>query len=112
MESVRNIVREAVQDVTFRQRDRDGEVLFNEFADSSINFSVLIWLERSDQLSYRKALSEAMIAIKRALDRAKLTIPFPIRRLDFGADVVGGVRVDATQHSPGAAPAREAPAPS
>jgi small conductance mechanosensitive channel len=66
------------------------------------------WPERSDQLSYLRALSEAMIAIK----RAKLTIPFPIRTLDFGADVVGGVRVDATQLSPAAAPAREAPAPS
>lgn len=31
-----------------------------------------------------------MVAIKRALDQHRLTIPFPIRTLDFGADAVGG----------------------
>jgi small conductance mechanosensitive channel len=56
---------------------------------------VLVWLDRSDQMTLRKARSELMIAIKRAFDREKLTIPFPIRTLDFGAGVVGGVRLDA-----------------
>ena len=35
-----------------------------------------------------------MIMIKAALDREGLTIPFPIRTLDFGADAVGGKRLD------------------
>jgi small conductance mechanosensitive channel len=36
-----------------------------------------------------------MIAIKRAFDENGITIPFPIRTLDFGAGVVGGERLDA-----------------
>lgn len=41
-------------------------------------------------MTYVTARSEALIAIKTALDEAGLTIPFPIRTLDFGAHVVGG----------------------
>ena len=37
-----------------------------------------------------------MIAIKAALDAAQFTIPFPIRTLDFGADVVGGQGLERT----------------
>jgi small conductance mechanosensitive channel len=94
MSTVRGVVASAVADVPFRDRARDVEVLFDEFADSSINFSVLIWLQQSDELSYRRARSEALIAIKSALDRERLTIPFPIRTLDFGADAIGGKRLD------------------
>jgi small conductance mechanosensitive channel len=95
MEVVRRVTREAALATPCRCVDRDVEVLFEEFGDSSINFSVLVWLDRSDQMTLRKARSELMIAIKRAFDREKLTIPFPIRTLDFGAGVVGGVRLDA-----------------
>ena len=94
MAQVQRVVKAAVADVAFRDREREVEVLFEGFGDSSIDFSVLIWLDRSDQLSYRRARSEALIAIKRALDAEKLTIPFPIRTLDFGADAVGGTRLD------------------
>jgi small conductance mechanosensitive channel len=38
------------------------------------------------------ARSEAIIAIKKAFDAQDITIPFPIRTLDFGE--VGGDRLD------------------
>lgn len=94
MQTVRSVVRRAVSEVPFRQDDREVEVFFKEFGDSSINFTVRIWLNRADEPSYLHAQSEAMIAIKSALDREGLTIPFPIRTLDFGADAVGGERLD------------------
>jgi small conductance mechanosensitive channel len=94
MDEVERVVKRAVEDLPDRDEGREIEVLFEEFGDSSINFSVLIWLSNSDQMSYRKARSAGMKAIKGALDEAGLTIPFPIRTLDFGAKVVGGVRMD------------------
>lgn len=91
MEKVEEVVREAVQDLPGRDTSKDVEVLFEEFGGSSINSSVLVWLESSDQMSYRKARSAGLKAIKKAIDDAGLNIPFPIRTLDFGADPVGGV---------------------
>lgn len=90
MRSVRETVLKAVKDVPHRASDREPELFFEAFGDSSINFTVRVWLSKSDQLSFLEARSEAMIAIKEALDQAGMTIPFPIRTLDFGADVVGG----------------------
>lgn len=96
MKRVRQVVLEAVRDVPERDVAREPELFFESFGDSSINFTVRVWLCRSDELSYFHARSEAMIAIKSALDAAHLTIPFPIRTLDFGADVVGGRPLDKT----------------
>ncbi len=90
MPRVREVVTRAVQEVPHRDRGRDVEVFFEAFGDSSINFTVRIWLDKSDQNTYADARSEAMIAIKAALDQAGLTIPFPIRTLDFGGNLVGG----------------------
>ncbi len=94
MQTVRSTVVGAVQDIPHRDPDREIDLLFSEFGDSSINFTLRIWLNQADEPSYDHARSEAMIAIKRALDSAGLTIPFPIRTLDFGADAVGGKRLD------------------
>jgi small conductance mechanosensitive channel len=95
MEEVRRVVLASLQDVPARDPAEEPELYFEEFADSAITFSVRVWLTRSDEPTYLRARSEAMISIKRALDREKLTIPFPIRTLDFGAGVVGGERLDA-----------------
>lgn len=50
----------------------------DEFADSSINFAAMFW-HPSDMASTWKARSEAAMAVKRGLDRAGITIPFPQR---------------------------------
>ncbi|MFW5685621.1 MAG: mechanosensitive ion channel family protein [Spirochaetota bacterium] len=91
MEGVRAVAREAVRTVPHREPGREAEVFFEEFGSSSINFVVRIWLSKADEGTYLTARSEAMIAIKKALDAAGYTIPFPIRTLDFGASAVGGV---------------------
>jgi small conductance mechanosensitive channel len=85
MEKVREVVSQALQDVPNRDPAREIEVFFESFGDSSINFLVRIWLSEADQLSWLRARSEAMIAMKKAFDREGITIPFPIRTLDFGA---------------------------
>jgi small conductance mechanosensitive channel len=90
MKTVRRVVIDAVQNVPSRDGTRDIEFFFEEFADSSIDFVVRIWLDHADEKTYRNARSEAMIAIKEAFDRAQITIPFPVRTLDFGADAAGG----------------------
>lgn len=90
MRRVRDVVLQSLSEVPGRDMGRPVELFFLEFADSSSNFEIRIWLNRADELTYVTARSEALIAIKTALDEAGLTIPFPIRTLDFGAHVVGG----------------------
>lgn len=95
MEKVRRVVLDAVKDCPARDPERAVEVFFVGFGDSSIDFQVRIWLNDSSELAQVHARSESMIAIKRAFDSQGITIPFPIRTLDFGAQAVGGERIDA-----------------
>ncbi len=89
--AARKVAVAAVEGVEARQADRAVELFYEEFGDSSINFVVRFWIDFSRQAEYLAARSEAIERIKTAFDEAGITIPFPIRTLDFG--VVGGERL-------------------
>lgn len=74
------------------KRDEAISLIYNEFGDSSINFSLRIWLVESAQSTYLKARSQAIKNIKKAFDANDITIPFPIRTLDFGIE--GGEKLN------------------
>lgn len=88
------VVTAACEDVPHRIADRPIEAFFTEFGESSIDFVVRIWInnDKGSNRQYMETRSEAVMRMKAALDEAGLTIPFPIRTLDFG--VVGGERLD------------------
>ncbi|PSQ84025.1 MAG: hypothetical protein BRD44_02270, partial [Bacteroidetes bacterium QS_7_67_15] len=65
---------------------------YNEFGDSSVNFVIRFWVEFTAQTDYLRAQSDSIMRLKRAYDDADVTIPFPIRTLDFG--VVGGEKLN------------------
>ncbi len=70
----------------------DGDKLifdYHEFGSSSINFTIRFWITYPDQPSYLSMRSRAVKAIKKAFDENDITIPFPIRTLDFG--IKGGM---------------------
>lgn len=78
----------AVEGVEGRLDSEPIELYYQEFGASSINFVVRFWIEFSRQAGYLAARSEAIVRIKQAFDDNGITIPFPIRTLDFG--IVGG----------------------
>ncbi len=84
LEKVQRITLDAVNDLTERDTNKEVEFFYEEFADSSINFDLRIWLADAEQKTYLNARSKAVILIKKAFDNADITIPFPIRTLDFG----------------------------
>ena len=92
LELAREVLCAALTKIEGRDESRDIEVLFTGFGDSSINLVVLMWLPDAHQLAYLRARSEMVMRIKAAIEGADLTIPFPIRTLDFGADAIGGQR--------------------
>lgn len=83
LENVKLVTMEAVKDIAGITED-DVTFFYKEFADSSINFELRIWVATPDQPEYLRVRSEAIMKIKKAYDEASITIPFPIRTLDFG----------------------------
>lgn len=90
LQKVKDIVLQAVQKVSVRTED-EITFFYQEFGDSSINFEVRIWVQSPDQPIWLQARSEAIMFIKEAFDKNDITIPFPIRTLDFG--IKGGERL-------------------
>jgi len=69
-----------------RNLEREAELFYTGFGGSSIDFVVRFWLTDAFQGSYLAARSEAIQRIKVAFDREGISIPFPIRTLDFGIE--------------------------
>jgi small-conductance mechanosensitive channel len=67
--------------------------VYTEFGSSSINFSVRYWIPFKRQLDYNNAISDGVMALKKSYDANGITIPFPIRTLDFG--IKGGEKLSA-----------------
>ena len=72
--------------------DKDLMVFdYAEFDSSSINFNIRFWIEYPGEPSYFTMKNKAIKAIKSAFDEQDITIPFPIRTLDFG--IKGGQKL-------------------
>lgn len=84
LEQVKEITIKAVSKIPNLMPGREIELYYNAFGDSSINFILMIWIHYPNEAVYLKAKSDAIMAIKQAFDANNITIPFPIRTLDFG----------------------------
>lgn len=72
--------------------DKDLMVFdYAEFDSSSINFNIRFWIKYPGEPSYFTMKNKAIKAIKSAFDEQDITIPFPIRTLDFG--IKGGQKL-------------------
>ncbi|WP_347157622.1 mechanosensitive ion channel family protein [Pontibacter chitinilyticus] len=91
LEKVQQIVIDALEDVKNRLKNKDIEVMYDAFGDSSINFKVRFWVSYKRQVDYVLAKSDAIIRIKKAFDAKDILIPFPIRTLDFA--IKGGEKL-------------------
>lgn len=91
LEKAEHVALDAVRAIASRDRDREPDLFYEGFGDSSINFTVRFWVDFHRQTDFLAARSEAVKRIKRAFDEHDITIPFPIRTLDFG--IVGGEKL-------------------
>ncbi|MFN1835439.1 mechanosensitive ion channel family protein [Balneola sp. MJW-20] len=92
LEKVKNVAVKSLSELGIRDKSRDVELFFNEFGDSSINFTVRFWVDFRKQTDFLSAQSDAIIKLKSAFDENDIMIPFPIRTLDFG--IRGGEKLD------------------
>jgi small conductance mechanosensitive channel len=84
LQKVKDVTLNAVKDIEGLSPADTISFFFEEFSDSSINFQIRIWAATPDQPDYLRVRSEAIMRIKKAYDENGITIPFPIRTLDFG----------------------------
>ncbi|MEZ5066875.1 MAG: mechanosensitive ion channel family protein [bacterium] len=91
LEVARDAALDAVRELDLRNEE-DPVVYYERFGNSAIEFSVRFWIDYP-HTNFLEARSRAVMGVKRALDRAGCTIPFPIRTLDLGGPVgVPGLR--------------------
>lgn len=92
LERAARVAVDAVRDVPERLSDTDVELFFDEFGGSSIDFTVRLWVPFERPADLLRSRSDAIKRIKKAFDEHSITIPFPIRTLDFGIE--GGRSLD------------------
>lgn len=91
LRQVERVVRAALESVCGQTSSQDVQVYFKEFGASSIDLVGRFWIDFRKQPDFLQARSDAILAVKEAFDANDITIPFPIRTLDFG--IRGGRRL-------------------
>lgn len=84
LERVVAVAERALRAIPGRLDHLPVEVVFTSFDESAINFQARFWINYSANNVYVRAVHHAIIAIKKAFDQHGISIPFPIRTLDFG----------------------------
>ncbi|RAI93880.1 mechanosensitive ion channel family protein [Algoriphagus yeomjeoni] len=93
LEQVEKIALEAAMNVTTRLKSEEPTLFWTGFGDSSINFTLNIWCAFNDNnKDFIPVRNEAIVTLKKAFDKNGITIPFPIRTLDFG--IKGGTQLN------------------
>jgi len=91
LEKVEKLVKETIGDMEAVIRKDDMIFDYYEFGSSSINFYIRFWIKYPDQPGFLEQRHEAVKRIKKTFDENGITIPFPIRTLDFG--IKGGEKL-------------------
>ncbi len=84
LEEVKQVAMQAVKKVSVLDPNEPPRFFYESFADSSVNFILQIWINSTEQPVFLQARSEAIMLIKKAFDENDISIPYPIRTLDFG----------------------------
>ncbi len=92
LEKVKDVALKAVTGIDGLSTEDEITMFYQEFADSSINFIIRLWINTSEQIDFWRVKSEAVMRIKKAFDENDITLPYPIRTLDFG--IKGGISLD------------------
>ncbi|ELR70452.1 Potassium efflux system KefA protein [Fulvivirga imtechensis AK7] len=91
LDKVEQVSVRAIEQIPYLLPGKKVEFFYQEFGDSSINFVVRYWVHFKKQPDFLQAQSDGIKNLKKAFDNNGITIPFPIRTLDFG--IKGGEKL-------------------
>jgi small-conductance mechanosensitive channel len=89
LNSVRQLLIEAVRAQTWVMTDKPVEALFLEFQDSGLLFRVRCWIEH--YVETRRVIDKLNTAIYLALEEAGIEIPFPQQVIHFHDSLEGSL---------------------
>lgn len=96
LKKVRTVAMKALKNVP-NVIAEDTSFFFEEFDDYCINFRVRIWVNSEQFGDYLQFINDVIIILKESFSENNITMPFPIRTLDF--DIKGGEKLsDAEPH--------------
>ena len=93
IEKAGEVIVDKINQFDFVIRKNETAVYAEGFGDSSINLLVWFWIKYPGEPDFMTVRHKGVVAVKQALDAADISIPFPIRTLDFG--IKGGEKLDA-----------------
>ncbi len=91
LQSVEDLLKKELNKLPHRIESEDVDVFFTEFGASSINLEARVWVKYPNHRNFLITKSEAIKLIKSVFDKNDISIPFPIRTLDFG--IKGGEKL-------------------
>ncbi|MEM5552945.1 mechanosensitive ion channel [Pseudoalteromonas neustonica] len=87
------VIVKKINEFDFVIKQEETAVYAEGFGDSSVNLLVWFWIKYPGGADFMTVRHKAIVAVKQALSDADISIPFPIRTLDFG--IKGGEKLDA-----------------
>ena len=93
IEKASEVIVDKINQLDFVILKNETAVYAEGFGDSSINLLVWFWIKYPGEPDFMTVRHKGVVAVKQALDAADISIPFPIRTLDFG--IKGGEKLDA-----------------
>ena len=93
IEKASQVITDKINEFNFVIRKDETAVYAEGFGGSSINLLVWFWIKYPGEPDFMTVRHKGVVAVKQALDEADISIPFPIRMLDFG--IKGGEKLDA-----------------
>lgn len=90
LEKVREVAVKALREVP-NVIAEDTTFFFEELGESSVNFKIRIWVDSDQFGTYLQFINDVIITLTKAFQANDITIPFPIRTLDF--DMKGGEKL-------------------
>jgi small-conductance mechanosensitive channel len=92
LEKAKQVAIKSIESLDNYKKNRPVQFIYVEFGNFSINFKIRFWVHFHQNMDYLAARSDAIVAITRNFEKEGLTIPFPVRTLDFG--IRGGEKLD------------------
>lgn len=81
LDAVKALVLKTIKELKVVRKSDPVEFFYTEISDFKINFEVRYWVDFHREVDWKNGKSQGIVAIKKALDKEGIDIPFPIQTI-------------------------------